>query len=217
MTGLFITFEGIDGCGKSTQAALLAARLRADGVPFVHTWEPGGSEVGKILREVFLHRAELEFAVQTEVLLMGAGRAEHVARLIRPALERGETVICERYIDSTTAYQGYGSDGGEELLRQIRAVNTFATGGLEPDITFLLDLDPQEAAKRRRGRVDRIESKDLEYHRRVREGYRRIAREHPGRVVLIDASAPADVVHAQILERLFALGRPRRRSGGGEA
>jgi len=209
LRGFFVTFEGIDGSGKSTQAAMLADWLRADGVQVVHTREPGGSPLGHVVRHVFLHRPEFELQVETEVLLMGADRAEHVARVIRPALERGQTVLCERYIDSTTAYQGYGSGCGEELLRHIRTINAFATGGLEPDVTFLLDIDPQVAASRRTGAADRVEAKGLAYQRRVREGYLHLARAFPQRIVLLNGAAPPDQLHRQIVERFLAM-RERR-------
>lgn len=204
-----MTFEGIDGSGKSTQAAMLADWLRAAGAEVVHTREPGGSPLGDVVREVFLHRPEIELRVETEVLLMAADRAEHVARVIGPALQRGQTVLCERYVDSTTAYQGYGGGEDEELLRHIGAINAFATGGLEPDVTFLLDLDPEVAAGRRAGAVDRVEAKGLAYQRRVREGYLRLARAYPERIVLLDAAAPPTELHRRIVER-FAAVRDRR-------
>lgn len=203
MRGHLITFEGIDGSGKSTQAQWLARALEARGLPVVHTREPGGTELGREIRRLFLHFGGLEIAATTESLLMAADRSDHVARVIRPALQRGVCVISERYADSTEAYQGYG---GSVPLEAIRSLNAFATGGLEPDVTFLLDLDPDEALRRRSDRTDRMEAKAMAFHRRVRDGYLEIWRRHPRRVVRIDAAMPAPEVHREVLAALVERG-----------
>lgn len=203
MKGHLITLEGIDGSGKSTQAQRLVRVFEERGLPVVHTREPGGTELGREIRRLFLHSGGVEIGAVTESLLMAADRSDHVARVIRPALERGVSVISERFADSTEAYQGYG---GSVPLEAIRALNAFATGGLEPAVTFLLDLDPDEALRRRSGRSDRMEAKAMAFHQRVRDGYLAIWRRHPERVVRIDASLPAPEVHRAIVEELFERG-----------
>ncbi len=215
MAGLFITLEGIDGCGKSTQASLLCAYFRKMGRTVVHTREPGGTPLGSALRKIFLDRKGTDLTPRTEVLMMGADRADHVATVIRPALERGETVVCERYIDSTLAYQGFGRSEGEAFLRTIRAINAFATEGLLPDVTILLDIDPNLAQSRRRRNPDRIEAKTRSYHRRVRSGYLSIAKAHPERVSIVDARKNPRRVHATIVELLTRFERGREPQGSG--
>lgn len=202
MHGLFITFEGIDGCGKTTQATMLADALKQSGRTVVHTREPGGTPLGNNLRELMLHRADLELGYETEVLLMCADRAHHVQTVLRPALLQDKIIVCERYTDSTLAYQGYANHVDERGLQSIEAMNMFATGGLMPHITFLLDLEPDVAKERRQDEADRIESKHRDYHRRVREGYLNIAAHHPGRVVVVDASQRPQDVHATIMNHL---------------
>ena len=203
MKGFFITFEGIDGTGKSTQAARIKERLEAAGWRVVHTREPGGTALGRVIREQFLASGTVEIDPLTELLLMAADRAHHVATVIRPALERGEAVVCERYADSTEAYQGYG---GGVPLEAVRRVNELATGGLAPHLTFLLDLDPAQAMRRWSRGPDRVESRGEAFYRRVREGYLRIAAEFPGRVRVIDASLPPEEVEARIVEHLAQAG-----------
>lgn len=197
MSGWFITFEGIDGCGKSTQASLLVNHLREKGLEVVHTREPGATTIGQQIRRIFLHSGNMEMGPVTEVLLMAADRADHVLQVVRPALARGATVVCERYVDSTEAYQGFG---GQVPREAIRPLNEFATGGLLPDLTLLLDLDPIDAARRRDRDPDRLEAKDREFHKRVRDGYLAIAKENPHRVVMVDASGTTDEVHRRICE-----------------
>lgn len=199
MSGMFITFEGIDACGKSTQALRLVEALRRRGDTVVHTREPGGTELGQRIRHLFLHIDGIDIDPATEALLMAADRAHHVKQVIAPALARGEIVISERYVDSTMAYQGYG---GQLSLDAIRSINAFATGGLEPAITFLLDVDPVLAAKRRGGPLDRVEGKDLEFYHRVRQGFLAIQKANPERVVLLDGAAPVDAIHRVILSEL---------------
>lgn len=193
-SGLFITLEGPDGCGKSTQAAQLYERIKAAGVAALLTREPGGTPVGEALRRIILD-PESDLADQTEVLLYAASRAEHVEKVIRPALARRVVVVAERYVDSSLAYQGYALGRGVEVVRQ---VNAFATGGLTPDLTLLLDVSPEEglarAGARRKG-ADRIERREVDYHRRVREYYLSLAKEEPRRVRLIptDGRTPGEI------------------------
>lgn len=206
MKGLFITLEGIDGSGKSTQAARLKERLEAAGWRVVHTREPGGTALGRVIREQFLASGAAEIDPITELLLMAADRAHHVETVIRPALERGEAVVCERYTDSTEAYQGYG---GGVPLDAVRRVNELATGGLAPHLTFLLDLEPAQAVRRWSRGPDRVESRGEAFYRRVREGYLRIAEACPGRVRVIDASLPPGDVEARIVGHLAEAGAAR--------
>ncbi len=193
MPGLFITLEGIDGCGKTTQARLLAARLRRAGRAVSLTREPGGTPAGESLRRLLLspHPA---LGPEAELFLYLADRALHVAEVVNPALERGEIVVCERYTDSTLAYQGYGRGLDLALLRRL---NTLATGGLQPDLTLVLDLPSFQArldAKRR----DRLESEGEEFLARVAEGFRKLAGEAPDRLKLVSASAQVPEVQAEI-------------------
>lgn len=197
--GIFITLEGPDGGGKTTQARLLAERLRRAGVPAVHTREPGGTPIGEAIRELILNPAN-DLADATEVLLYAAARAQNVEQVIRPALVAGRVVIGDRFIDSSLAYQGYALGRGVEAVRQ---VNLFATGGLLPDFTLLLDVRPEEGLARVGGRcrgeaVDRIEQRKLDYHRKVREYYLALAAREPDRVRLIptDGRTPEEVAAA---------------------
>ncbi|MDI6871701.1 MAG: dTMP kinase [Bacillota bacterium] len=193
--GLFITLEGPDGGGKSTQAARLTARLQALGVPVVFTREPGGTPVGEALRKIILDPAS-DLVGEAEVLLYAASRAQNVERVIRPALAEGKVVLAERFVDSSLAYQGYALGRGVEAVRQ---VNAFATGGLVPDLTLLLDVTPEvglaRAGARSEGAGDRIEQRQLDYHRKVREYYLRLAEEEAGRIRVIptDGRTPAEV------------------------
>lgn len=200
--GRFITLEGIDGAGKSTQVALLKEFVAERWGGGVFTREPGGTPLSERIRQLLLDPAWGELAGQTEILLYSAARAQLVSEVIQPALARGLLVVCERYVDSTLAYQGYGL--GYDL-EQINAVNALATSGLWPDVTFLLDIDPVEGL-RRAGRSDRIERRGLEFHRRVREGYLQLARDWPERIVVVKATgrSPADIqaeIRAELARR----------------
>jgi len=200
--GLFITFEGPEGAGKTTQIGLLAAWLEARGRECVTTREPGGTAIGEELRRILKHH-QGPLADATEVLLFAAARAQHVHELIRPALARGAVVLCDRFADSTMAYQGHARDIDRELIRRL---NDFAVGAGRPDLTLLLDLPPQAGMVRARrrgadpGGADRIEAEAEDFHARVRAGFLAIAREEPGRVKVIDATPPPDQVQAQIRE-----------------
>jgi dTMP kinase len=187
---MFVTFEGLDGSGKSTQAALLHDYLASTGRRAVLTREPGGTPLGEEIREFVLHR-QTEITPWAEAALFAAARAELVERVIRPALERGEDVICDRYIDSSLAYQGIARNLGMDRVLEL---NLQATRGLLPDRTFLVHLDATEAERRREGEPDRIEREDDTFRARVEAGYRELATLFPRRVVQVDASRPAEEI-----------------------
>lgn len=193
--GVFITIEGGEGVGKSTQARLLVDRLKGAGLPAMRTREPGGTPVGDRIRTLLLD-PEAHMAPSTELLLYEASRAELVSAVIAPALARGESVVCDRFYDSTTAYQAYGRGLDADI---IHALNMTATGGVRPDVTVYLALPIAEAMPRAtRGGADRMESESLEFHRRVTEGFDAIAAAEPERVLRIDASGPVDEVAARV-------------------
>lgn len=201
MPGTFITFEGIDGSGKSTQLRLLNNFLRIGGCDVVVTREPGGTPLGLRLRAALLDAQE-QVDPLTELLVFAADRAQHVRRLLRPALESGRVVLSDRYADATVAYQGSGRGFTPELISEIVAL---ATEGLKPDLTLLFDLPVDESTTRtgRRSdkqKVDRLDAEDAEFHARVRDAYLRIAAAEPDRVRVIDTSGPVDETHARVKE-----------------
>ncbi len=189
--GFFITFEGPEGSGKSTQAAHLAAWLRQKGASVVVTREPGGTPLGRAVRQWLLSEG---MDPVTEFLLYTADRAEHVRRVIRPALARGQVVISDRFVDSSYAYQGFGR--GLDLA-WLRAVSQPVLEGLAPDVTFLLDLPPEVGLARKAER-DRLEQESLAFHRRVREGYLALAKAEPQRFVVLDATQAPEVIVEQV-------------------
>lgn len=192
--GLFIVFEGGEGCGKTTQASLLSEALGVRGVVNVLTREPGDTHLGQDLRRILIDPHRSLLTKKAEALLFAADRAEHVERMINPALERGETVICDRYRDSTMAYQAYG--GGLEW-QQIDRISEWASDGLVPDVTYFLDVDPAVGLERaRQNKPNRFEGKDLEYHNRVRNGFLAM-RNHT--YVRINGEYAVDVIHQIIL------------------
>jgi dTMP kinase len=180
---MFITFEGCEGCGKSTHSRLLYEHLKGLGYDCVLTREPGGTRLGEAVREALLHSDGMEISDVTELFLFESARAQIVRQVIKPALSSKKIVVCDRFSDATRAYQGYG--GGVDS-RIIKVLDKVATGGMTPDITFLLDIDIETGLKRARLKgVDRMESKQLSYHRRVRRGYLEIARREPARVKIV--------------------------------
>ena len=193
VAGLFVTLEGIDGCGKTTQGRLLAASLHDRGYRVRLTREPGGTEAGEEIRGLVLSRDRV-VSPEAELFLYLADRAIHVAEVIRPALEAGEVVVCERYTDSTLAYQGYGRGLDLELLERL---NGTATGGLDPDLTVVLEI-PAERARLDAARLDRLESEGAQFMARAAEGFRELARRHPLRVKLVNGMAEVDVVCAEV-------------------
>lgn len=194
MSGILITFEGVEGSGKSTQLALLRDALQAEGHRVFTTREPGGHPIAEAIREVLLKESHA-ITPQTELLLFIAARAQLVEDVLRPQLEVGTIVLCDRYIDSTTVYQGYARGHDLEF---VRCLNEFATGGLMPTRTFLLDL-PVEEGLARQTEHNRMEQEPIAFHHRVREGYLAEAQRYPERFRTIDARQPIETIHAQIL------------------
>jgi dTMP kinase len=198
MVGFFIAFEGGEGAGKSTQEGRLAEALTARGHRVVRTREPGGTPAAELIRAVLLDPEHTGLDPRAEALLFAAARGEHVARVVRPALDRGDVVICDRYLDSSVAYQGYGRGLGPERVREL---SLWATGGLVPDLTIVLDVDPAIGLSRV-GSPDRLESEPQEYHRAVRAGFLAVAEQDPSRYVVLDATLPPDDLASRILERV---------------
>lgn len=206
---MFITFEGVEGSGKTTQIRLLEHYLAEKHIPFVSTREPGGSPIGADLRKILLSE-EHDISARTELLLYMAERAEHVEKVIKPALMEGKWVICDRFGDATRAYQVFGRGLSRRLVEDLES---FSTSGLEPDITALLRLDPESALRRARARnltlpfsEGKFEAEELDFHRRVYEGYESLAREFPRRFSVIDASGEPHEVFARMLSLLSKRG-----------
>ena len=202
---LFITFEGPEGSGKTTQIRLLAAALTANGYSILVTREPGGTVIGNAIRSLLLDPQHAEMGEQmnerAEALLFNAARAQLVSQVIHPALAAGQIVLCDRFVDSTFAYQGYGR--GQALL-PLRQLATFATNGLTPTLTFYLDIDSASGLKRKQGEEwNRMEEETLAFHERVRQGYHVLAGEEPTRWSLIDATQPIEIVHQTILNQVL--------------
>ncbi len=201
--GLFITLEGGDGSGKSTQSALLTEWLTDAGHTVLVTREPGGTPLGEELREIVLHRRG-DIAPRAEALIYAADRAHHIATKVRPALERGEIVVQDRYLDSSVAYQGAGRvlDGTE-----IRNLSLWATENLLPDLTILLDLPEDDGRDRlaERTKYDRLEAEAADFHARVRAAYLGLAEAEPGRFLVLDARQPREVIAAAVRERVGSL------------
>ncbi|MFZ3416493.1 dTMP kinase [Arthrobacter sp. 3Tela_A] len=204
-TGLFIAFEGGDGAGKSTQAALLTQTLQDAGRTVLRTREPGGTPVGEKLRSLVLEHGHGQIDARTEALIFAASRAAHVEQVILPALERGDVVVCDRYIDSSVAYQGAGRNLG---TGEVRSVNEWATGGLVPDLTVLLDVDPEAGRSRRTASdaaEDRLESEPDSFHGSIRRAFLALAEASPGRYLVLDAAAPVPELAGKILARVEEL------------
>ena len=181
--GIFITFEGGEGSGKTTHSKKVAEYLSKEGFKVVCTHEPGGTRIGKLLRGILLHPENLDLLPGTELFLYAAERRQHIEEVIEPALKEGKIVISDRFLDATTAYQGYGRRLNKRL---VRTLNEIATSGIRPDLTILLDLDPKLGLRRAiLGKGDRLEQEEIAFHKRVREGYLKIAKEEPGRVKVV--------------------------------
>ncbi len=209
MRGFFITLEGPDGAGKGTQGRRLVEHLRRAAVDVLNTREPGGTPIGERIRQVLLDDSHREMAPETEMLLFAASRAQFVREVVRPALARGTTVLSERYVDASLAYQGFGRGLDVGL---VRTVNDVATGGLLPDLTLLLDIDPavglervQAAGRADAAGGDRLERETLAFHQRVRAGFLQLARESPKRFVVIDAQGDAERVHREVVRAVDGL------------
>ena len=216
--GFLLTLEGPDGSGKSSQARVLTDRLAGEGIETVLTREPGGTALGEEVRQIVLHSVELAPAPTTDALLFNAARAQLVAEVIAPALARGALVVCDRYADSTIAYQGYGS---QQSIDEIRGLCRFATGGLVPDLTILFDLPVEVGLSRKATEANRFENHlDVAFHQRVRDGFLAIAAAEPDRFVTLDATrAPADlsedvlaIAKAHLAGRISGRSEPKRPS-----
>ncbi len=193
----FISFEGIDFSGKSLQAKWLRERLEEAGFAVVFFREPGGTAISEKVRAILLDPAHAEMTAMTELLLYSSSRAQLVREKIRPALDAGHIVICDRYADSSTAYQGYGR---QLPLTEVAKAHALAIGTLWPNVTFLLDIAPEEAIRRKTAhrKLDRLEQEDLSFRKRVRQGYLRIARDEPGRFVILNGSAHPEAIREKI-------------------
>jgi dTMP kinase len=201
---MFITLEGPEGSGKTTQIELLVAWLREQGYDAVLTREPGGTDIGNQIRDVIHDPANAAMTASAEILLYSADRAQHVVECITPLLVEGKIVISDRYYDSTLAYQGYGRGLDLEALQ---AITAFATGGLKPDLTLYLDIAPERGLERRQtggGEWNRLDAEALEFHQRVREGYLALIEQEPERWVVIDAAGPVEEVQEEIRVRVKA-------------
>jgi dTMP kinase len=210
-TGVFVCFEGGEGSGKSTQSRLLQTWLLREGYAVVLTFEPGDTEVGRKLRQIVLSPETGELSDRTEALLYAADKAEHVDTVVQPALDRGQVVITDRYVDSMLAYQG----AGRALdLTEVEEVARWATHDLRPHLTVVLDLEPHHGLGRFEER-DRIEGESLEFHLRVREGYHRMAKADPDHYLVLDAHQPVEAIGAAVRERVRPLLAQARRADGG--
>ena len=198
--GAFIALEGGEGAGKSTQGGLLAQHLRGSGREVVWTREPGGTPASEAIRAIVLSPEFEGLDPRAEALLFAASRGEHAARVIRPAVERGAVVVCDRYIDSSVAYQGYGRSLGAAAVRDL---SLWATGGLLPDLTILLDVDPVVGLARL-SNPDRLEAEPIEYHRAVRAGFLELAAREPSRYLTLDASGDVNEIARAIADRVDA-------------
>lgn len=210
--GLFVAFEGVEGSGKGTQIRLAKEYLESLGLEVLVTREPGGTELGEKLRQILLDRSTGALDAKAEVLLFAASRAEHVASVIRPALAAGKVVLCDRYIDSSLAYQGWARGLGEQ---DVLTLNVWATQGLFPDLTILLHLEPEAGLRRTVDEPDRIELEGPEFHAKVADAYLRIAEEHPERFVVVDASDTSERVHEQVVAALGRVLKDREENGDG--
>lgn len=210
MTGTFITVEGPDGAGKTTQLQLLADRLTAEGYEIVMTREPGGTRIGNEIRSLILNPDFQEMNEMTEILLYAASRAQHVNELIRPALAAGKIVLCDRFIDASIAYQGYGLG---YTIEQVRSINQQATNHLTPDRTYLFDLTVSESKQRMmdRGALDRIEQRDDAFRQRVYDGFMTLAVQEPERIQLVDANQSIESLQTELCQDVLTYLKKRER------
>jgi dTMP kinase len=201
MKGLFITIEGMDGSGKTTQINKLKQYFETEGKDVVLSREPGGTIISEAIREIILDINYKEMDSVTEALLYAAARAQHVRQFITPLLDQGKIIICDRFVDSSIVYQGYARGLGEEL---VGTINAFATGGLKPDLTFFLDLEHTKGMSRKQNQqeLDRLEAEKEQFHQLVREGYHKLVASNKDRMILIDASQSIEAVHEAIVDGL---------------
>ena len=195
--GYFITFEGPDGCGKTTQIELVKEYLSSKGFDIVLTREPGGTPISEKIRAILLDPDNKEESGVTEALLYAASRAQHVAEKIKPALEEGKVVLCDRFMDSSLAYQAYARGLGEDVI----SINMFAIQGCSPDLTIFLDLDPEIGQKRQveRGKLDRLEQEGLSFQKKVYDGYQQLIKKYPNRIKVVNADRDPDSISKEII------------------
>ena len=205
MKGKFITFEGCDGCGKSTQLKLFSEYLTEQGVAHIFTREPGGGKISEAIPETLLNGKNAEMTDECEALLYAAARAQHLADRVSPALNEGKLVICDRYVDSSFAYQAYARGLGEDFVGKI---NAFALERYLPDATVFIDLTPEAAFQRKHGadENDRLEQAGMAFHKRVYEGFDRLAKENPERFIRVDGKQTPEEIFAEVVEALRAKG-----------
>ena len=201
--GKFVTFEGCDGCGKSTQLKLLNEYLTAQNIPHIFTREPGGGKISEAIREILLNGKNAEMTDECEALLYAAARAQHLRDRVEPALAEGKLVICDRYVDSSLAYQAYARGLGKEFVEKINAV---ALEKFSPDVTVFIDLTPEAAFQRKHGadENDRLEQAGMAFHERVYAGYKALAQEHSARIVCVDGNKTPEEIFADVLQILKA-------------
>ncbi len=209
MRGRFISIEGGDGSGKTTQIQLLIKKLEEEGIDILFTREPGGTVISEKIRSLILDPAHIEMKDMTEALLYASARAQLVGEVIKPAIEEGKTVICDRFVDSSVVYQGHARELGIETIEDI---NSYAIRGLYPDLTILLDIDPDEGLHRKKSQkeLDRMEMQALDFHKKVSEGYRLLAIRHADRIFSVDATQDIETIHRSIMAEM------KRRFGYGE-
>jgi dTMP kinase len=201
----FITFEGCDGCGKTTVLKLVSEELSKRNIDFLLTREPGGSKIAEQIRNIILDKKNIEEDSRTEALLYAASRRQHLTDVVLPALEKGKLVLSDRYIDSSLAYQGYARGIG---IKEVMSINAFAINGLMPDVTFFLDLTPEEGLKRiasRSRESDRLDKEKLAFHQKVYEGYKIIIKDDPKRFVIIDAKKTPDEETKEIVDKIMEI------------
>ena len=201
MRGKFITFEGCDGCGKSTQLKLLSDYLTQNGIEHIFTREPGGGKISESIREILLNGKNAEMTDECEALLYAAARMQHLADRVEPALAQGKLVVCDRYVDSSLAYQAYARGLGLDFIQKI---NARALEKYPPDVTVFIDLTPEDAFKRKHGadENDRLEQAGMAFHKRVYEGYKAVEKAYPNRVVAVDGKQTPQQIFAQVLQIL---------------
>ena len=203
--GKFITFEGCDGCGKSTQLRLLSKYLTDNGIAHIFTREPGGGKISEAIRDILLNGKNMEMTDECEALLYSASRVQHLSDRVEPALDEGKLVICDRYVDSSFAYQAYARGLGLDFIRKI---NAFALEKYLPDVTIFIDLTPEAAFKRKHGadENDRLEKAGMEFHKRVYEGYKAVAAAEPERVMCVDGTQTPQEIFADVVKILQEKG-----------
>lgn len=203
--GKFITFEGCDGCGKSTQLRLLSQYLTKNAIPHIFTREPGGGKISEAIRDILLNGKNMEMTDECEALLYAASRVQHLSDRVEPALSEGKLVICDRYVDSSLAYQAYARGLGLDFITKI---NAYALKNYLPDVTVFIDLTPEAAFQRKHGadENDRLEKAGMEFHRRVYEGYKAVAAAEPDRVICVDGTQTPDEIFADVVKILQEKG-----------